>query len=80
MSVKMRLTRKGSKKRPVYRVVVADSRAPRDGRYIDVVGFYDPKTNPKTIRFKEDLVKQHLGNGVIPSETVRMLLKKTGLV
>lgn len=80
VSVKMRLTRKGSKKRPVYRIVVADSRSPRDGRFIDIVGFYDPKTNPMTLKFNEDLVKQHLNNGVLPTDTVRSLLKKSGLV
>jgi small subunit ribosomal protein S16 len=75
MAVAMRLTRVGSKKNPIYRVVVADSRSPRDGRFIEIVGRYNPQTNPSTIDFDEDRVKDWLSKGVQPSNTVKRLLK-----
>ena len=80
MSVKIRLARCGAKKRPFYRIVIADSRAPRDGRFIDLVGYYDPKTEPYTVKFKEDKVKYYLEKGAIPTDTVKSLLKKCGLL
>ena len=75
MAVKIRLTRIGSKKNPIYRVVVADSRSPRDGRFIEIVGRYNPQTDPSTIEFDEDKVKDWLGKGALPSEAVSKLLK-----
>ena len=75
MAVKIRLTRVGSKKNPIYRVVVADSRSPRDGRFIEIVGRYNPQTDPSTIEFDEDKVKDWLGKGVQPSGAVQKLLK-----
>ena len=75
MAVRMRLTRVGSKKNPVYRVVVADSRSPRDGRFIEIVGRYNPQTDPSTIDFDEEKVKEWLAKGAKPSDTVVRLLK-----
>ncbi|MBA2357103.1 MAG: 30S ribosomal protein S16 [Actinobacteria bacterium] len=75
MAVRMRLTRVGSKKNPIYRVVVADSRSPRDGRFIEIVGRYNPQTDPSTIEFDEAKVKDWLGKGVQPSGAVARLLK-----
>ena len=75
MAVKMRLTRVGSKKNPIYRVVVADSRSPRDGRFIEIVGRYNPQTDPSTIELDEEKVKDWLGKGAQPSGAVEKLLK-----
>ena len=75
MAVRMRLTRVGSKKNPIYRVVVADSRSPRDGRFIEIVGRYNPQTDPSTIEFDEEKVKEWLDKGAQPSGTVARLLK-----
>ena len=75
MAVRMRLTRVGSKKNPIYRVVVADSRSPRDGRFIEIVGRYNPQTDPSTIEFDEEKVREGLGKGARPSNTVSRLLK-----
>jgi small subunit ribosomal protein S16 len=75
MAVRMRLTRVGSKKNPIYRVVVADSRSPRDGRFIEIVGRYNPQTDPSTIEFDEEKVKGWLDKGAQPSGTVARLLK-----
>jgi small subunit ribosomal protein S16 len=75
MAVKLRLTRVGSKKNPVYRVVAADSRSPRDGRFIEIVGRYNPQTNPSLIDLDEDKVRDWLSKGAQPSETVKRLLK-----
>jgi small subunit ribosomal protein S16 len=75
MAVRMRLTRVGSKKNPIYRVVVADSRSPRDGRFIEIVGRYNPQTEPSTIDFDEERVKDWLSKGAQPSNTVSRLLK-----
>jgi len=77
--VRIRLRRQGAKKKPTYRVVVADSRAPRDGRYIENIGFYDPRTDPPTIRIKADRALYWLGVGAQPSDPVLRLLKKTGI-
>ncbi len=75
MAVRMRLTRVGSKKNPIYRVVVADSRAKRDGKFIEIVGRYNPQTEPSTIEFDEDRVRDWLGKGAQPTGTVARLLK-----
>ena len=79
MAVRMRLTRVGSKKNPIYRVVVADSRSPRDGKFIDIVGRYNPQTDPSTIDFDEDKVRDWLSKGAQPSGTVSRLLKLRNL-
>ena len=75
MAVRMRLTRVGSKKNPIYRVVVADQRAPRDGRFIEIVGRYNPQTDPSTIELDEAKVKDWLGKGAQPSDAVAKLIK-----
>ena len=80
MAVKMRLTRMGAKKAPFYRVIVADSRSPRDGRFIDEIGYYNPLTNPAEIKIDAEKAKKWLGNGAQPTETVKALLKKSGIV
>jgi small subunit ribosomal protein S16 len=80
MAVHMRLTRVGSKKNPIYRVVVADSRSPRDGKFIDIVGRYNPQSNPSLIEFDEDKVRDWLGRGAKPSDAVGRLLKAKQLV
>ena len=79
MAVKLRLTRVGSKKNPIYRVVAADSRAPRDGRFLDIVGRYNPQTDPSTIDLDAAKVKDWLGKGAQPTEAVARLLKAKGL-
>jgi small subunit ribosomal protein S16 len=79
MAVRMRLTRVGSKKNPIYRVVVADQRSPRDGRFIDIVGRYNPQSEPSLIEFDETKVKDWLGKGVQPSDAVSRLLKAKNL-
>src|SRR5437016_10146913 len=75
MAVKLRLTRVGSKKNPIYRVVVADSRSPRDGKFIEIIGRYNPQTDPSTIEFDEDKVKDWISKGAQPSSTVKRLMK-----
>ena len=75
MAVHMRLTRVGSKKNPIYRVVVADSRSPRDGRFLEIVGRYNPQSEPSLIEFDEAKVKDWLGKGAQPSAAVSKLLK-----
>jgi len=75
MAVKLRLTRVGSKKNPIYRVVAADSRSPRDGKFLEIVGRYNPQTDPSTIVFDEDRVKDWLSKGAQPTEAVARLLK-----
>ena len=77
--VRMRLTRVGSKKNPIYRVVVADSRSPRDGRFIEIVGRYNPQTEPSTIELDEEKVRDWLSKGAQPSGTVARLLKAKGV-
>ena len=78
--VKIRLKRIGAKKAPAYRIVVADSRSPRDGRFIEQIGFYNPLTNPAEIKIDADKAKTWLANGAQPTETVRSLLKKTEIL
>ncbi len=78
--IKLRLRRMGAKKRPSYRIVAADSRSPRDGRFIEAVGFYDPLTEPATVKLNEERVKHWLSVGAQPSDTVRNLLRREGLV
>lgn len=80
MAVKIRLKRTGAKKNPFYRIVVADERMPRDGRFIEQVGTVDPSKNPAEIVLKEDAVKKWLANGAQPTDTVRAYLKKQGLL
>ena len=80
MAVKLRLTRVGAKKNPIYRVVAADSRSPRDGRFIEIVGRYNPQTNPSTIELDEDKVRDWLAKGAQPTESVARLLKVKNLV
>jgi len=79
MAVKIRLTRVGSKKNPIYRVVVADSRSPRDGRFIEIVGRYNPQTDPSTIELDEAKVKDWLSKGAQPSDPVAKLIKASGI-
>ena len=79
MAVKMRLKRMGKKRNPIYRIVVADSRAPRDGRFIEEVGTYDPNQDPSICDLKEESVKKWLANGAQPTETVGKLLKIAGI-
>jgi small subunit ribosomal protein S16 len=79
MAVKLRLTRVGSKKNPIYRVVAADSRAPRDGKFIEIVGRYNPQTDPSTVELDTDKVKEWLAKGAQPTEPVRKLLKIAGV-
>ena len=76
--VKIRLARYGARKQPFYRIVVADSRSPRDGRFIDRLGFYDPTKNPAVIQLKKDKLAQWLQHGARPTDTVAQLIKKAG--
>ena len=78
--VKMRLKRIGAKKAPAYRIVVADSRSPRDGRFIEQIGFYTPLPNPAELKIDAEKAKTWLANGAQPTETVRSLLKKTEIL
>lgn len=80
MSVKIRLKRMGSKKRPFYRVVVADSRSPRDGRIIEQIGTYNPVSEPKEVKIDESLALKWLQQGAQPSDTVRTLLSTQGIM
>ena len=80
MAVKIRLTRTGKKKAPCYRVVVADSRSPRDGRFVEEIGFFDPLSKPETIKIDADKAKTWIKNGAQPTDTVRALLKKSGIL
>ncbi len=80
MAVKIRLARHGSKKAPFYRIVVADSRSPRDGRYIERVGTYNPRTQPSDIQVDEEKAREWLGKGAQPTEQVRKLLKVSGVL
>ena len=77
--VKMRLRRMGQKKAPFYRIVVSDSRSPRDGRFIEEIGTYDPNTDPSSIMFNEEAAKKWLAHGAQPTETVAKLLKAAGI-
>lgn len=79
MAVKLRLRRMGKKKQPIYKVVAADSRSPRDGKFLEAVGLYNPLTNPHTIDLKEDRVFYWLNNGAQPTDTVKSLLRQKGI-
>ncbi len=78
--VKIRLKRVGAKKAPKYRVVVADERMPRDGRFIEEIGYYDPMTEPATVKIDAEKAQKWIKNGAQPSDTVRSLLKKSGII
>ena len=80
MSVKIRLKRMGMKKKPFYRVVVADIRSPRDGRFIEEIGYYDPMKQPAEIKIDNEKAVAWMKNGAQPTDTVRALLKKTGVI
>jgi small subunit ribosomal protein S16 len=80
MAVKIRLARHGAKKRPFYRIVAAQNEAPRDGRFLEVLGTYNPLTEPATIDIKADRVLDWLARGAQPSDTVRSLLRKSGVL
>ena len=79
MAVKIRLRRMGAKKAPFYRIVVADSRYPRDGRFIEELGYYDPTKDPSVIKVDEEKVNSWLANGAQPTDSVKAILKKAGL-
>ena len=79
MAVRIRLTRKGTHKAPYYRIVAADSRMPRDGRFLEILGTYDPLQNPAVIQMDEEKVISWLKKGATPSDTAKILMKKTGL-
>lgn len=79
MAVKIRLRRMGAKKAPFYRIVVADSRYPRDGRFIEELGYYNPLENPAVVKVDADKAKQWIKNGAQPTDTVKALLKKNGV-
>ena len=78
--VKIRLKRMGMKKAPSYRVVVADERMPRDGRFIEEIGYYNPMTNPAEVKIDADKAKDWMGKGAQPTETVKSLFKKNGII
>lgn len=78
--VKIRLRRMGAKKAPFYRIVVADARSPRDGRFIEEVGYYNPMTNPADVKIEAEKVEKWLSNGAQPTETVKALLTKAGII
>lgn len=80
MAVKLRLRRMGSKKRPFYRVVAADSRSPRDGRFIEEIGYYNPITEPADIKINEEIALKWLKNGAEPTDTVRDIFSKQGIM
>ena len=80
MAVKLRLKRMGAKKRPFYRIVAADSRSPRDGRFIEIVGTYNPIMEPAEIKVNEEVALKWLNDGAIPTDTVRDLLSKQGIM
>ena len=79
MSVRLRLTRVGAKKNPIWRIVAADSRSPRDGRNIEILGQYNPQTQPSTITVDEERVRDWLAKGAVPSDQVRKLLRTQGI-
>ncbi|MBD0317163.1 MAG: 30S ribosomal protein S16 [Thermoleophilia bacterium] len=79
MATKIRLARVGSKKNPIYRVVVADARSPRDGRFIEIVGHYNPQTEPSTIELDAEKIRTWMSKGAQPTDSVRRLLKARGV-
>lgn len=80
MAVKIRLTRLGDKKAPFYRVIVADSRSPRDGKFIDIIGTYNPLTNPAEIKIDNEKAAKWIANGAQPTDTARNILVKSGAI
>lgn len=80
MAVKIRLRRIGAKKNPFYRIVVADSRYPRDGRFIEEIGYYDPTTDPATLKADAEKAKKWIATGAQPTDTVKALFKKNGIL
>ncbi len=78
--VRIRLRRMGAHKKPFYRVIVADQRAARDGRFIEELGYYDPMTTPKTVKIDADKAKKWLADGAQPTETVKALFKQSGII
>ncbi len=80
MAVKIRLKRMGAKKKPFYRIIVADSRSPRDGRFIEALGTYNPLTNPASVNIKEEETLSWLSKGAQPTDTVKNLLSKAGIM
>jgi small subunit ribosomal protein S16 len=80
MAVKMRLRRMGAKKAPFYRIVVADERYPRDGRFIEEIGYYDPTKEPSVVKVDAEAAKKWLANGAQPTDTVKVILKKEGIL
>ena len=80
MAVKIRLTRLGDKKSPFYRVIVADSRSPRDGKFIEILGTYNPLTNPAEIKINNEKAREWIKNGAQPTDTVKDLLVKSGAI
>ena len=80
MAVKLRLKRMGSKRKPFYIIVAADSRAPRDGRFIEIIGTYNPTTNPASVTLNEELAVKWINNGAQPTETVRNILSAEGVL
>ena len=80
MAVKVRLKRMGAKKSPFYRIIVADSRSPRNGKFIEELGYYNPTKDPIELKVNEELAKKWIQNGAQPSDTVRALLKKAGVL
>lgn len=80
MAVKIRLKRMGSKKKPFYRIVVADSRSPRDGKFIEEIGYYNPVSQPKQVKINDEKAIKWLSNGAQPTDTVKSLLTKEGVI
>ncbi len=80
MAVKIRLRRMGAKKAPFYRIIVADSRSPRDGRFIEEIGYYNPNTEPSEVKVNEELAQKWLSTGAQPTATVSRLFKQAGIV
>ena len=80
MAVKIRLTRMGAKKRPMYRIVASDSRRPRDGEYLELIGTYNPLVSPADVKIDEEKALKWLNTGAIPSDTVRSLFSKAGIM
>lgn len=80
MAVKIRLTRMGAKKKPVYRIVASDSRSPRDGKYIELIGTYNPNVEPAEIKVNNEVALKWLGNGAVPTDTAKSLLSKAGVM
>ena len=80
MAVKIRLKRMGSNKKPFYRIVVADSRSPRDGKFIEEIGYYNPVSQPKQVKINDEKAVKWLSNGAQPTDTVKALLKKSNII